>query len=334
MGAKVAITGATGLLGANLAAALLDQGHEVVATKRASSAVDHLSDLAITWIDAPLDDEAALARAFEGCAAVFHCAAAVTIRIKVTPDILDANVTGTERVINAVRAARVPRLIHCSTVGAVGLSIDGQPCDEDASWNMADYNLADAYVTTKRQAEDKVNEAVAAGLDAVIVNPTYMIGPYDIKPSSGKIVREIVLKKVPGTTPGKNNFVDVRDVARGMILAWEKGQKGRRYILGGHNMTYEDFMRRVSEITGAPVIKRKIPNWLGKIVGFGGDIQGALSKKEPLLSTATIRWAQTDRFIFTSARAERELGYTISPIDGAIRDAAAWFRAHDMLPKD
>ncbi len=330
---RYCITGATGLLGGNLAIMLLEAGHEVVATKRASSNTDHLSNLNITWVEAPLSDTHGLTRAFEGCDGVFHCAAAVSVLVKIEPWIYEANVTGTQNVIDAVKAAGVPRLLHCSTVGAVGLSLDGQPCDEGATWNMPDFGLGDAYVTTKHQAQELVLKAVAAGgLDAVIVNPTYMIGPHDAKLSSGKLVAELVLGKVPGYTLGKNNFVDVRDVARGMVQAFEKGNTGELYILSGHNMTYKAFMDTVCQQTGAKPITRRVPNWLGRIVGIGGDLQHKLTGKEPLLNTATIRWSQTDRFIFKSDKAKRELGYTISPIEPAIKDAAAWFRQHGHLP--
>ena len=327
---RYAITGATGLLGANLAEVLLDAGHDVVATKRTTSRTDHLDDLKIGWRDASLSDGDALAAAFEGCDGVFHCAAAVSVQYKVEGWIVDANVTGTERVIGAVRAAGVPRLVHCSTVGAVGLSTDGEPCDESQTWNMPDFGLGDAYVTTKRQAEDKVNDAVADGLDAVVVNPTYMIGPRDVRPSSGKLVQDLMKGRAPGFTGGKNNFVDVRDVARGMLLAMEKGARGERYILGGHNMGYGEFMDIVSATTGAKAVTRKVPDWAVRGLGLFGDLQQAVTGKDAVVNSATAQWAITPRFIFTSAKAARELGYTISPLEPAVADCAAWFREHDM----
>jgi dihydroflavonol-4-reductase len=328
---KVAITGATGLLGGNLAIELLKAGHEVVASRRATSKVDHLESFDIQWVQAELNDPAALTACFEGCEAVFHCAAAVSIQFETTPWIIEANVDGTRHIIEAVKAAGVRRLVHCSTVGAVGLSETGEPSDETATWNMPDYGLGDAYVTTKRQAQDIVLEAAAQGLDVVIVNPTFMIGPYDSKPSSGRLVRDLVRGKVPGYTAGMNNFVDVRDVARGMILALDKGRAGELYILGGVNMSYKTFMDLVSETVDAPVVKRNIPKWAGRFFGWLGDLQGKITGKDPLLTSATIRWSETERFIFTSGKAIRELGYTISPLEPAIQDAVDWFRLREML---
>lgn len=330
-GVRCAVTGATGLLGGNLAVALLDAGHEVVATKRRSSDASHLDAFDIQWVDASLADPSSLAPAFKGADVVFHCAAAVSVRFEVKPWIYDANVTGTKNIIRAVRDAAVPRLVHCSTVGAVGLSPDGLPSTEEREWNLAEYGLDDAYVTTKREAEDLVHAAVADGLNAVIVNPTYMIGPYDSKPSSGRLVVAVIRRKLPGRAPGMNNFVDVRDVAAGMILAWEKGATGQRYILGGHDMSYNDFIDAVARIAGVKPPSFVIPRWVATIIGKIGDLHSAITDSEPLVNTATVGWGFSDRFIFSSAKAEQQLGYAISPIEPAIEDAIAWFRESAMI---
>lgn len=152
-----AITGASGLVGGNLAEALLRDGHRVVATKRASTKIDHLAHLKIEWRDADLSDVEALTKAFDGADVVFHCAVAVQISPRVTP--------------------------------------------------------------------------AAKDIDAVVVQPTYMLGPYDVRPSSGQMVLEIASGRLRVATPGYQNCVDVRDVARGMILAWHKGKRGEKYIL-------------------------------------------------------------------------------------------------------
>src|ERR1044071_1830694 len=218
---RVAITGASGLLGGNLAAELIAAGHQVVAIRRAGTRTRHLDDVAIEWHDAELGSTAAMTRAFQGAACVFHCAAQVSLRRTVSPEMSATNVVGTANVIDAVRAAGVPRLVHTSSVVAVGLSTDGRPCDETATWNFDTAGLLDAYAITKRRAEDVVQAAARDRIDAVIVNPTYMFGPRDARPSSGKLIIDVVRRRVPGWTPGYNNFVDVRDVARGMIAAWQ-----------------------------------------------------------------------------------------------------------------
>jgi len=326
---RVVITGASGLLGGNLAAELRAEGHEVVATRRAGTRVAHLDDLGLQWVDADLGSVDALARAFTGAEAVFHCAAAVSVKREVTAEMTAANVAGTGNVVEAAIAAGVPRLVHTSSVVAVGLTTDGRPCDETATWNFEAQGLLDAYAITKRRAEDVVN-AAQGRLDAVIVNPTYMFGPRDARPSSGKLIVDVARRRVPGWTPGYNNFVDVRDVARGMIAAWRRGRRGERYILAGHDMTYGDVMREIARVAGVPPPRLRVPRPLAWAFGKWGDLVERLGK-EPLVNSTQIRYAYTDRFRFRSEKAATELGYRPGPLEPAIRDAIAWFRAHGML---
>jgi dihydroflavonol-4-reductase len=329
---KAVVTGASGLLGGNLALELLRQGHAVRATRRSPASTRHLDGHAIEWVAGDLDDPAALSSAFAGADVVFHCAALVSILPHPTPQLVATNVTGTRHVIDGVRQARVPRLVHCSTVGAVGLSEDGAPCTEEARWNFPEHGLGDGYVTTKRQAEDVVREATFVGLDAVIVNPTYMLGPYDAKPSSGKMIVGVIQRQAPGYTTGRNNFVDVRAVARGMILAWEKGRTGERYIMGGENLGYEQIFNLIAEVAGVAPLTRKIPRPVATLFGWAGDLQHWLSGKEPLVTSMSVRWGYETAFQFSSAKAQRELGYAYGPLQPAIADAIAWFRAHGLLP--
>jgi dihydroflavonol-4-reductase len=260
---------------------------------------------------------------------VFHCAAAVTVKREVTAEMTAANVTGTEHVIDACVAAGVARLVHCSSVVAIGLSTDGKPCDETATWNFDAFGLLDAYAITKHQAEQRVH-AARDRIDAVIVNPTYMFGPRDARPSSGKMIVDVVRRRVPGHTPGYNNFVDVRDVARGMIAAWHKGKRGERYILGGHDMTYRDAFRCIAKVAGVAPPRLPAPHAVAWLLGKWGDRTEAKGG-HPVVNSTQIRYAYTDKFRFTSAKAARELDYVYGPLEPAIRDALDWFRAHGML---
>jgi len=326
---RVVVTGASGLLGGNLAEALLAAGHQVAAIRRAGTKVTHLDDLAIEWHEAELGSVDAMTRAFAGADCVFHCAAAVSVKREVAPEMTAANVTGTANVIDAVVAAGVRRLVHTSSVVAVGLSVDGRPCDETAHWNFEAEGLNDAYAITKRRAEEVVH-AANARVDAVIVNPTYMFGPRDARPSSGRLIVDVVRGRVPGWTPGYNNFVDVRDVARGMIAAWQRGARGERYILAGHDMTYGDVMRRIAAVAGTRPPRLRVPRPAAWLFGKWGDLVERLGK-EPVVNSTQIRYAYTDKFRFHSDKAATQLGYQVSPLDPALRDAIAWFRAHRML---
>ena len=331
MPSTAVITGASGLLGANLAIALLGRGHRVRATRRGRSRVAHLEAFPIEWVSADLSDRTALASAFAGADVVFHCAAQVSIVRRVTPALRAANIDGTANVLEAVRRAGAGRLVHCSTVTAVGLSEDGRPCDETARWNFDRHGMADGYGTTKHLSEELVHAAAADGLDTVIVNPTYMFGPYDTRPSSGRMIVDVVRGRVPGWTPGLNNFVDVRDVARGMIAAWEKGARGERYILGGENLTYKDIFERIARVAGTAPPRRAVPRWMAKLIGWAGDAVERVRDAEPFLNSVAVDYGYLTSFQFTSEKAKRVLGYETGPIETAIRDALAWFRAHDMV---
>jgi dihydroflavonol-4-reductase len=317
------------LLGGNLAAELIAAGHEIVAIRRAGTKTSHLDDLAIEWHDADLGSVDHMARAFRGADCVFHCAAAVTIKRAVTPEMTAANVTGTANVIEAALAANVRRVVHTSSVVAVGLSTDGRPCDETARWNFDTEGLIDAYAITKHRAEDLVR-AARDRVDAVIVNPTYMFGPRDARPSSGRLIIDTVRRRIPGWTPGYNNFVDVRDVARGMIAAWQRGRRGERYILAGHDMTYGDVFRAIAEAGGVKPPRLRVPRPAAWLFGKWGDLVERTGR-DPVVNSTQIRYAFTDRFRFKSDKAARELGYQVSPLEPALRDAIAWFRAHGML---
>ncbi len=328
---RTVVTGASGLLGGNLAEVLLAQGHQVRATRRGRTRVDHLDDLAIEWVDGDLGDPEALARAFDGAEVVYHCAAMVSVLRRVTRSLTAANVDGTRHVLSAARRAGVRRVVHCSSVVAVGLSEDGRPCTEDARWNLPERALDDGYATTKRRAEELVREAAAAGQDVVIASPTYMLGPRDARPSSGKLIVDVVRGKAPGWSPGFNNFVDVRDVARGMVLVGERGVTGERYILGNENLCYRDIMARIAAVAGVRPPARRVPRWLASVLGWIGDVQGLVSEREPLINTVVVRYAFCPDFQFASDRARAELGYAPGPIEVAIADAIAWFRGRGML---
>jgi dihydroflavonol-4-reductase len=328
-----AITGASGLVGGNLAALLLADGVKVRATKRGSSRVDHLKHLDIEWVEAGLDS-AALTRAFTGADVVFHCAAIPTQTRRMDGPHRDANVKGTQAVIDAVRAANVKRLVHTSSVVACAIAARGAPdVTEEAPWNFAEHGLGDdVYALTKREAERLVIDAAKRGdIDAVVVNPGLMFGPLDAKPSSARMILELASGRIVGSTSGYTNVVDVRDVCRGMIAAWKKGKSGERYILGGDNITYSELFAIIASELGRKPPRFTIPDALVKLGGRLGDIGERVLGKEMDLNSAVTTYAVCEGYRFSSEKAKRELGYTLSPIRDAIRDAIAWQRARGTL---
>jgi dihydroflavonol-4-reductase len=331
-----AITGASGLVGGNLADALLRDGHRVVATKRASSKIEHLAHLKIEWRDADLSDVDALARAFEGADVVFHCAATVQISPRVTPLLHEGNIVGTDNVLEAVRRAKVRRLVHCSSVTASAVTDGSRDTTEEDAWNFPEHGLADGYATTKHQSQERV--LAAKDIDLVVVQPTYMLGPYDVKPSSGQMVVEIARGRLKVGAPGFQNCVDVRDVARGMILAWKKGKRGETYILGGENMPYTELFGRIARELSASGKHVKAPTFVPPYAiafAVGAFVEGfsALVGRDTQLSRSTVRYAYCKGHRFSSDKAKRDLGYAPGSPDEGIRAAIAWMRERGMLPK-
>jgi dihydroflavonol-4-reductase len=326
-----AITGASGLVGGNLAEALLRDGHRVVATKRGSSKVAHLAHLDIDWRAGDLADVDSLTRAFEGADVVFHCAATVQITPRVTPLLRDGNIVGTDNVLSAVRRAKAKRLVHCSSVVASAITDGSRDATEDEPWNFPDHGMDDGYATTKHESQERV--LAAKDVDAVVVLPTFMFGPYDARPSSGEIIVRIANGKLPFGAPGAQNIVDVRDVARGMILAWQKGKRGEKYILGGENTTYQDAFERVAKALGVKPPRKAPPFFLAFATGAVVEGACALLGRDTQLSRSTVRYAYCAGHRFSSEKAKRELGYAPGSPDEGIRAAIAWMRTAGMLPK-
>jgi len=330
------ITGATGLVGANLAVALLKLGNvRIRCTKRHTSSIKNLSEYKeIEWVYGDLNDADSLIEAFKGADVVFHCAASVATYERLpTKELIEGNIGGTTKVIEAVKKNAVKRLIYCSSVVAIGMSENGIDSTEDAVWNLEKYGLNDGYATTKYQAELIVMEAAKKGeIDAVIVNPAYMIGPFGSITTSPGILVAIAKGEIPGISSGMMNFVDVRDVCNGMILAWQKGRCGERYILGGFNLRWKEFIPMAAKIIGVNPPTWEIPKLLAMAIGWFGEFKQTVTGKEDKLSISRMRWAFATNNSFSSKKAETELGYTIAPIETAIQDAIDWFKKEGTLP--
>ncbi|HEX7323516.1 MAG TPA: NAD-dependent epimerase/dehydratase family protein [Mycobacterium sp.] len=328
--AHAVVTGASGLLGANLTAELVAQGHTVTATRRASTDTGSVADLPIRWVSADLGSVAELRQVFTGADVVFHCAGDVSPRRRLTPAMTAINVDATRAVVEATIAVGTPRLVHTSTVNTIGPAPRGSVADEQTPWAMDTAKLAAPYAVTKWQGEQLVYRA-GDRLNAVVVSPTYMVGPRDGKPSSGRMIIEVVNRKIPFWMPGYNNFADVREVARGMVAAWLRGKPGERYILGGQELTYRAFIERVAAVAGVRPPRSRLPHSLAWIAGQSGDAFELVTGRATTINSFSIRYAFTDLYRYRSDKAVAELGYVVAPIEPAIRDAIDWFRDHGML---
>ena len=319
------VTGATGLLGNNVVRQLVDRGATVrVLARPGSSRGDKaLAGLPVERIEAALDDDAGLDRAVAGSGVVVHSAAVVHIGWKRLDEMRQVNVEGARRVAAAARRAGA-RLVHVSAIDALGRNTDGRPTDEETppgGW------IECPYVVTKREAEAAVLAEVDRGLDAVIVNPVYMLGPWDWKPSSGRMLLQVGRGKGILAPPGANDFVDVRDVAAGIMAAVDRGRTGRRYILGGHRRTYLEAWRCFASITGRrPPLGTAGPGVL-HVAGWCGDLVARVTGREPDVNSAAIGMALLAH-VTSCRRAEAELGYTYRPLEQTVTDAWNWFVAN------
>lgn len=324
-GSLAVVTGATGLVGNNTVRLLHGQGYRVRALVRPRHAgVDRsLVDLPIEILEGSLNDEQFLERGCEAASLVVHAAAMVHIGRRHGDEMWKANVEGSRRVARAAREAAA-KLVHVSSVDAIGLRNDGLPADEDTPPG----GLHECpYVTTKREAEAAVLSQVELGLDAVIVNPVYMLGPWDWKPSSGRMLLEVASGKGTFAPPGSNDFVDVRDVANGILLAATRGSTGRRYILGGHCLSYREAWKVFADVAGRMPPLGIAPAAAVRVAGWVGDFAGMFMKREPALNSAAAASSLLPHN-FSSERACRELGYRYRSFEDTVSDAFDWFVEH------
>jgi dihydroflavonol-4-reductase len=316
-GRRVALTGATGFVGHHLARSLAGLGARVTALVRATSRRQHLERAGVACVEADLEDAAALARGCRGHEFVFHAAAAVDFEAD-WDRFYRLNVEGTRNVIAAARAAGARRLIHTSSVVAIGASPVPRLLDESARWDLGRLRLP--YVTTKRVAEEVALAASGPGLEVVVVNPGCVVGPEDHSGSEfGTLCRRFWRGRIPFHFGGGNNFVDVRDVAAGAVLAAARGRPGQRYILGGANRTYAAFFTDLARVARRPIVRLRLPSAVATAVGALNDrFRGRGRRSYLTLGQARL----LSLFFFVDSRAaQRDLGYTPRPLLHSLKDA-------------
>jgi dihydroflavonol-4-reductase len=317
------VTGASGFVGANLARALLDRGWHVRALIRGDA--PSLAGLDVERVRGDLFAPA-LADAMRGCDALFHVAATYSLWRRNRDAVMRANVEGTRSVLAAARAAGVPRTVHTSSVAAIGVRNDGAPADE--TYQSAPGRLIGAYKRSKYLAEMEVRRAVGAGQDVVIVNPTTPVGPWDAKPTpTGEIVVRFLTGRMPAYVDTGLNVVDVRDVAAGHVLAYERGLTGERYILGNENLTLRALLDRLAAIAGRRAPRVRLPRAVPLAYAALREYVLAPAGIEPDVSVESVRMSK-QRMFYTAEKAIRELGLPQSPVGDALADAVTWFHDH------
>src|SRR5579863_260306 len=325
------VTGATGFVGAAVTRALLADGHRVRVLARPRSDRRNLAGLEVELAEGLLEDAASLQAAVAGCRYLFHVAADYRLWVPDPAAMFRANVDGTRVLMEAALAAGVERIVYTSSVATLGL-VKGGSADEATP--SGETNMIGPYKRSKFVAERVVRELAAeSGLPAIIVNPSTPIGPGDVKPTpTGRIIVEAAKGKMPGFVDTGLNIVHVDDVAAGQLLAAERGQIGKRYILGGENLSLADILGEVARIVGRRPPSLKIPYAVVLPIAAGAEIMARFTGREPLTTLDGVRMSRKKMY-FSSAKAMRELGYRPRPARDAIADAIAWFEANGYLAK-
>lgn len=319
------VTGASGFVGAAVARQLLAQGHEVRALVRPGGDRRNLQELALSLVEGDLGDPDSLRRAVAGCEWLFHIAADYRLWVPDPQAMLRVNVAGTETLLKLAGDAGVKRIIYTSSVAALGLNQDRSPADEETPARLE--NMIGHYKRSKFIAEQAVRKLVATqGLPVVIANPAAPLGPRDVKPTpTGRIVLDTLRGKMPAYVDTGLNVVHVDDVARGHLLAFEKGEPGERYILGGENMTLKAILDAVCACAGLAPPRIRLPRAPLYPVAWLAEGWAKLSGTTPPVTVDSLRMA--GKFMhFSSAKARQALGYQPRPARHAIEDAVAWFR--------
>lgn len=329
------VTGASGFVGANLVHELVARGHRVKALMRPGAETCGLSGVEVESIAGDVSDRSALGQGMRGCDWVFHVAASYHLWLRDYAPMYAANVDGTRNVIEAADAAGCSRIVYTSTVGCIGLpkSVNGVVTPTDESTPVSEAQMSNHYKLSKWRAEVVARELAAKGAPVVIVNPSAPIGPRDVKPTpTGQVIVDFLNRAMPAFVDTGLNYVHVRDVAIGHILAAERGRVGERYILGNTegNWTMKQALDVLAEITGLPAPKFRAPHALAFAAAYAGEALSAWTGKPPKAPLAGVRMARYKMW-FNPAKAIREIGLPQTPPKQALADAVQWFKANGYV---
>lgn len=314
-------------MGSHVARVLAESGADLRLLVRSTSRTDNIAGLRAEVVQGDLCAPASLARAISGCEFVFHVAADYRLWVRDPEQMYRANVEGTRAILEAAKQSGVRRVIYCSSVATMGFTERDQVVDENTPVSLGD--MIGHYKRSKFMAEQIALQAGRSGANVVVVNPTTPIGEGDIKPTpTGRIIVDFLKRKFPAYVDTGLNLADVKEVARGHLLAMEKAVPGERYILGGENLTLKQILDKLAELTGLPSPTTKVPHAVA--LGFAALDQfftGTLMRREPRATVDAVRMGRKKMFA-SSAKAERELGYRIVPVHDALERAVRWFQAH------
>jgi dihydroflavonol-4-reductase len=330
---RIFLTGATGFVGHHVAKALAGEGAELRMLVRKTSKLENLEGIDGDTLVGDLAQPESFAPALKGCDAVVHVAADYRLWIRDPDAMYRANVEGTRDLLRLAREAGVPRVVYTSSVATMHFRDDGTVVNEDTPVSLDD--MVGHYKRSKFMAEQQAIAAAQDGQQVIILNPTTPIGPNDAKPTpTGRIFVDFLKRNFPAYVDTGLNLVDVTEVARTHVAALQVGAPGRRYILGGENLTLKQILDKMSAITGIPSPTVEIPFAIAATYAFFEEwITGRVRGKEPRATLEEVRMGRKKMFA-SSARAQQELGFRIVPVNPAMRAAIEWFRANGYAPQE
>ena len=328
-GDKVLVTGASGFVGSAVAHALVRNGYSVRALLRPTSLRTNLGKLDVEIAEGDMRDAASVAKAMNGARYLFHVAADYRLWASNPDEIVWTNREGTRNLMKAASAAGVERIVYTSSVATIGLPPNGTPADE--TMRLAEKAAIGAYKRSKVVAEQLVDSMIARGLPAIVVHPSTPIGPRDVKPTpTGRIIVEAATGRIPGYVDTGLNLVHVDDVANGHIAALEQGKIGEHYILGGQDVALRGMLAEIAALSGRKPPWLRLPRPLIYPFAVAAEARAQWTKREPFVTLDGLRMSK-HRMYFTSAKAERDLGYRARPYREGIKEALLWFRENGYV---
>lgn len=325
---KVLVTGATGLLGSNLLRILLDRGHQIKVFLQPGSSTKTIDNLPIEIVEGDILSFEDFLAAAKNTEALFHLAADTSVWPARNPNTVKVNVDGTRNAIHVAIAVKVKRFIHVGTANSFSYGNSQNPGRENTPYICHKYGLD--YMDSKQQAQQLVQEAIQKGLPAIIVNPTFMIGPYDSKPSSGQMILAVHSGVVKGFTEGGKNYICVKDAATGIANALNKGRIGECYILGHENLSYKEAFSKIAKEINMTPPKLKLPKWTVVTAGLVNSIISRFTHKNPGITYPLARIACEEHY-YSSAKAVKELDLPQTPIEEGIRQSFEWLKTNKYL---
>jgi dihydroflavonol-4-reductase len=326
---KTLVTGASGFIGSAVVRKLLSRGRAVRCFVEPSARLDNLDRLDVERVVGDVNDRATVERALDGCDVLFHLAAVYAIWVPDPSIFHRVNVEGTRTVLDAAQRAGIRRVVHTSSIAAVGRGRGGRPATEDDRFDARDWELGDEYVRSKWLSEEEALRRAGDGLPLVVVNPGFPFGARDLGPTpTGAFVLRALRHEVTACAAGGFSVIDVDDVAAGHLLAEERGRVGERYILASHNVTFRGFYDLVAEVADVPRPRLEVPRWiLPKIAWVQERWADRVTRQAPVVTPKAARYAMDTHF-FDNTKARRELGLPVTPLRESIVKSVRWFREH------